>query len=402
MKKCFVVVIFCMIFLCSCGKKHPDYIASNTGSGWIFSPIITSGNGYYYNDFSSSKMSLKYFDSTKNETVYLCSRPECTHDGNEFCNATSEKYTYLGMSEYEDKIYIEAGEYDETKAEVVFKLLRAEKDGSELSEVASFGKQKYWEGIWPVAGKVTDNPVIHRGKAYLPYILSGDENMVRWSIAEIDIYKGSVKTIFKEDSNGYLSNICADGENLFFTLFNYKDKNYEYVLYHYDIKKGKIESLSCPQKFLNKGAAMNGKYYYPALEEGSEGESHGMYSYDPSNKEIVLLNNPITDFLCDSISEDCSLKFDGKYWYVCIDVGKDDSYQLAVFSENFEKLSETEVPSDLMISVDVLDNIIYLQLYSCVLKCSTEDVLSGNVHWEEAFKFEREIDKELERDYADN
>ena len=47
-------------------------------------------------------------------------------------------------------------------------------------------------------------------------------------------------------------------------------------------------------------------------------------------------------------------------------------------------------------SPDILDGILYLQYYSRVLKCPVDDILKENIHWDEAYRFDRKIDRELE------
>ena len=390
MKRLLIPLIACLL-LSSCGTQHTDYITSNTGEGATLTPIIPSGSGYYYNDNSNCRLALKYYDIASDKSIYLCSRPECTHDGNEFCNATSRKYVFLGMAEYEGELYIEACEYRENES--VYKLLRAEKDGTGLSEISAFAKQQT-DGDNSFISVVSHcNPVIHRGKAYLTYRLERDNSVSTWGIAEVDICTGVSKIILEEKSDGYMDHVSACGDDLFFMLFSRGDYNFDYILYHYDIKSGETKELVSPQNYPREGTAHDGRYIYTAFENNK----YGVYSYDPKTNSTELLDNPISAFFSDS-KGGLRLKYDGNYWYACKNIRQNvETYRFAIFSDSFERLAEFDVPGENTdISPDILDGILYLQYYSRVLKCPVDDILKENIHWDEAYRFDRKIDRELE------
>ncbi len=399
MKKGVLIVLSCLIFLCSCGKKHPDFVTSNTGEAELCNPIIPSGNGYYYNDQSDMKKpGLKYYDIKTQKSIYLCSHPECLHDGNDFCNATSEKYIYLGMAGYEDKLYVEVLEYDDKKEEACYKLMRAEKDGSGLSEISSFAKQETKE-IYMVSSLGADNPVIHRGKAYLYYRLAPEESIPTYGIAEVDLYSGKSKSIFEEQTEANLYSISASNNDLFFIFIRLADNKFEYDLYHYDIEKEKTDMMVCPQNYPRAGTALNGKYYYVADGNETPGNKCGLYCYDPASGESKFLENALSDYLAANLV-DVKLKYDGKYWYAGKTLGDDvETYLFAIFSDSFEKLAETEIKGEGMdYSLDILDGIVYIQDEKKVVNCPTEDILNGNIHWDGVFQFDKKVNWETEED----
>ena len=51
---------------------------------------------------AGSSSALRYYDEASGETVYVCAKPNCLHDGNEFCTATTRTYTLLSDPVYLD------------------------------------------------------------------------------------------------------------------------------------------------------------------------------------------------------------------------------------------------------------------------------------------------------------
>lgn len=90
----------------------------------------------------SNYVGLKYFDEKSKQSIYVCAKPNCLHDKNEFCTATSKNYTALSYPVYlEGYIYYIALDKTEwlknpdgcTKFPTI--LLRCTPDGTELTPV---------------------------------------------------------------------------------------------------------------------------------------------------------------------------------------------------------------------------------------------------------------------------
>ena len=67
--------------------------------------IMASDKGYYYNEFPYV-MSLHYQDAATGRDVLLCNKPECRHDGNQYCVATNANYTPIAFQYYADNIFV--------------------------------------------------------------------------------------------------------------------------------------------------------------------------------------------------------------------------------------------------------------------------------------------------------
>lgn len=395
MKRLILPIIVCLL-LCSCAAAHSDHIPGNTGNSMIMPPIMPSGSGYYYEDYSGMGMRLKYYDSATGQSIYLCARPECLHDGNEFCNATSSKYWLTGMTMYEGELYLNAVEWNREAGHREYKLLRAAKDGTELSEVGTYAKQDVDENssLVFVGGF---HPLIHRGKAYLCYRLDGGEDMSSSGVAEVDITTGASRIITEVSTNGKIDAGDVSGDRLFFVItVPESEDSYKYVqkLFCYNIATGELHSEKLPMQYFQDARAADGKY----IIVGSDGYDARLISYDPESHEFANLDNDMSEFLKTDKGGGRMLEYDGTYFYAVKEIlDKAGAYPAAVFSSDFRKLAEFTIPSEHgqpQFSLDILDGTVYLQYYYEVVSCPVGDIVAGNTHWDKAFEFDRIVDKE--------
>ncbi len=127
-------------------------------------------------------LGLRYFDEASGETVHVCAKPSCLHDGNAFCTATTQQYTtkagpvyldgYIYMIAVDNRDAIENGKNMKKYPTV---LLRAAQDGTELTQLAVLDNED--------DTRVTSTDLIaHRGQlwmvcAYNRTLENFDENM---------------------------------------------------------------------------------------------------------------------------------------------------------------------------------------------------------------------------------
>lgn len=75
-----------------------DFVGGNPA--YSMCQVMETENGYY-----NTAMGLAYYDKATGKSLYLCSKPECVHDGSEYCTATfgdmyiSSSYEYVIKSE---------------------------------------------------------------------------------------------------------------------------------------------------------------------------------------------------------------------------------------------------------------------------------------------------------------
>ena len=105
--------------------------------------ILRQNTAFGSMDYDQAPRGLRYYDAESGETVFVCAKPNCLHDGSEFCTATTQNYFALSYPVVlDDAVYLVALDYREylqnrdncTKYPTV--LLRYAQDGTEVSEVA--------------------------------------------------------------------------------------------------------------------------------------------------------------------------------------------------------------------------------------------------------------------------
>ena len=133
---------------------------------------------------SGNSSALRYYDEASGETVYVCAKPNCLHDGNEFCTATTRTYTLLSDPVYldgyvyaiatDEREYLEKKEQCEKFPTV---LLRYAPDGTEIKQVAILN-----EDLNTTCSNLECELIAHRGQlwflcVYQRILNTYDENM---------------------------------------------------------------------------------------------------------------------------------------------------------------------------------------------------------------------------------
>lgn len=384
MKRIIAVIslLIMILVLAACEKGgEAEYVQSNPGTA-NNSPIMKGDGGYYYNASTLSKLALRYYDIKTGKTIFLCSKPECSHDGNIYCTATSEKYHALGTGYYENELYIAVLEH--TDSEILYKLLRASKDGTELAEISTFAKMA--TDTSGLLTTISAGLVIHKGKAYFPYEYVGDETETISGIAEIDIATGRSHSIIEGAEHGQFFNVTAAGNMVYFMTMS---SDFSSNIFEYDISEKHLECIvTVPAKdgILGSGTVINGKYWYTLTK--SDGENV-IKIYDPIAKETADSDLDYGDLQPVGISSD------GKYLFISdgkLTNSLKENARIAICSLEGEKLTEFEIPSHSTYSeysVNILDGTVYLQYYDSVVCCSLENILNETPVWEEIFCFER-------------
>lgn len=200
-----VLLLVCAVCLAGCDKQlskeksgtlkmeitSEDY-APGTGG------MMVTDNGFYYYSCGTD-LGYHYCDRTTGGQMYLCNKPECRHDGNEFCVATNARYYYLDECIYSEKLFLYALEVTETQ--YLFKLLAAELDGSAMNEVATITTLEKTEGNISI-----DNcgMIIHRNTAMLEVHMedSDMEDVRYYGVAVLNLNTGEVSWLDEDPLGG--------------------------------------------------------------------------------------------------------------------------------------------------------------------------------------------------------
>lgn len=151
--------------------EYPDYISGNPSDIWG-NAIMETEDGFYRN-IDPFLLSLCYYDKATGKAVYLCAKPECTHDGNEYCTATKEGVFYdANICMSGGYVYYSASEYVEADEKEYYKLIRAKADGTEFTELCTY-QTTVGNGNAMMHGISAENygrvMAVHRGLAIVPF-----------------------------------------------------------------------------------------------------------------------------------------------------------------------------------------------------------------------------------------
>ena len=308
--KFFVNILLASTLLSGCGQEeatpiiihsedslqgNPSYISNFQSEG---SNVLRLGNGIYYNsENSGGSLNLHYFDIPTQKDIILCNKPECKHDGNEFCVATNSKYRPIAFQAYSGSIFATAYCMDEEKLE--FKLLRVAPDGSSLSEIATYYSTTSTniESVQAElkAGSTLDRYgynflLIHRNKAYLPFCFhpeNTDDDVNVFGLTELDLDTKEMKSVFEEvasQENTPWFNVSARGDFLYYVT----EEPHKYRLHRRSLLDSSDEVLTLLTYFTGEYAVYDDTHiaYLRSI--------HDLAIYDltdGSNEEISLITD---------------------------------------------------------------------------------------------------------------
>ncbi len=236
-----------------------DYAQGNT-TDLFWTQMMKTETGYYYYDWIEQAM--RYHDNATGKTTYLCNKPECRHDGNQFCVATNNAYEPVGHYLQDGKIYVAAWENTETQCQL--KLLTMALDGSELNEVITVYTQ---EQSGAQLGFYSPWFKMHREYAILPIYFNVMDGTQTSYVIESEFYKGTaiinLKTkeisFFDEEpisiENKEITNVTAYGDYLFYCIAGKKKTE----LHYYNLKEKEDKVCKLLINFKGKYAVLDEK-----------------------------------------------------------------------------------------------------------------------------------------------
>lgn len=254
MKKFMILLCLCFsLFLMTGCQKGPSSSQKSLGnkSGERTAPdddhanhgvlaIMETENGYYYNygfsattsgkTYTGSSMAVKhllrYYDKATGETILLCSKPECEHQGGASCAATYKNMQIINSLLYGGQLYIYG--LEQNQGIISMNLYRASLDGSSLDKVGTVleAENTIREGIstntqyyYPY----DETFIIHKGYAYLPYYLrigAASKGFMGGGVVQMDLSTGKTKIIYEMEylNSNYPYNLKACGDYVYMDL----------------------------------------------------------------------------------------------------------------------------------------------------------------------------------------
>lgn len=451
----FTLTILCCAKLTGCAKTMThtplpitvptprEAINENIGS-CADGPILETETGYYY-QVPSGCMSLRYCDKTTGKNIFLCNKPECKHKGESFCVATTNRYTPIYLTLYDNRLY--ANVLDTSNGSLEYKLLEVSLDGSQLTELVTYYTNANDEFDYDLFA-YANSMVIHRNKVIFQLSLNLNKDFERleyFGTIIYDLETGELVSVYPEtisSENPQWSHIQVQNDYVYYVV----NEPHKHFLHRYNLATSQDELLQPQIPFIGEYFLFNDKLYFFRTNFGH------LWEYDlenHTNQEIDLLHSLTerqlpTDYLEDTekmspevqelfyanqISEDPNYQIiNGKYYRIILEDKKynamsyhaDEDYIyieeynfshyaedtgtetihdiIHVFDKSLQEITHVEIPQRLGSnttsspssewSFRFLGNTVYVyQKYrtSDVYRISKTDFLSGRQNYELAY-----------------
>ena len=369
MKKLFLFVVgmclMAMTGLAGCADKDGEKGKQTGDAPALVSEDLKPGNdtvfatekGYYY--YSYTQNGFRYTDRATGKDLYLCNKPECRHDGNEFCVATNDKYNIERVGMYSGQIFATAIEVTDTQYR--YHLLSIALDGSVLNEYVTY---LTFEKMGVIPAKHIDGSqlCIHRNVAMIPLWLVGDdgtETTQFFGTAIVNLETKEVTYLDEEPfsvENEKITDITAHGDYFYYC----RKEGKKMVLHRYNIKDGTDETHKLLVGFKGNYVVQDDN---TIVYTKTDDKTLCVYHRETEeNEEKVILERYQTVHYQDGSSEEKSvaykasnLKTDGEYIYVkeahlhvfdwelkeiaTINMAEDISFEEVTRTENQEEAS---------------------------------------------------------------
>lgn len=257
-----------MTFLTACGGKagggRKEELPSDTP--WNHGPyaIMETESGWYTSHATQTYLCLRYYEKESGNTILLCNKPECLHEGDDGCEATYRSINVINTVLYEGSIYVYGvqgkdgtlgGREDSPTTDTVSLCLwRAALDGSSIDMVGTVIEAENSQaqkvdcprGVY--SGARFDNSfIIHQGYAYVPYYLqfgTGQIGFQGGGIKKVELATGNMEDVYKMDGrvNGVPSGLTVVGDKLYYLRYATNSTRW-LPLYCYSITEKTLEPL---------------------------------------------------------------------------------------------------------------------------------------------------------------
>ncbi len=368
---------------CGTGKEEEVFEQGNIMPYW--GSIMETENAYYYttNEF---KYELHYYDKATGKSIFLCNKPECSHDGNEFCAATAGDRLVMYTALYKDGIYVAALEPEENRVDK--KLFKVSLDGTKMETVATFEYE-------PTSGLIAHGidpakyMVLYQGKAFIPYATPRKDGFNNYGTAIVDLESGKVK--YLEECDGLKlygqKRYIPYGEYLYY----YEAGTYRSpILYRYHISKETVEEIPIVDGFVDY-CIVDGRVVYTQSDKEGFIHIYSMNPEDPANPNIKDLTGALKKEDGTSLLKEWegALRYDGEYLVTYSYQGKaEGGYHYFIFSKDGTFLMEFMPPETIREGAGdfaIMNGYVYFADYASTVRCDLQDLLNGNPTWTTLF-----------------
>lgn len=320
-----------------------------------YSSLCETENGWYYRTMEGV---LYYTDKETGQSVPLCARPNCLHDGNEYCTASTEKYSTTNHFFYDGYLYAAANKKnneDYTDSRAV--LLRYEPDGSAITELCEFTGQD-------CIGMT--NAVLHRGYIWVgvtteygfnEYMRHTEQDRVRHGGYEIYGYELATGKTVK-----LLSAMPPQNEAVMYEGIRgiIGDGDYLYVHTDYEPYTGRDYPEGQKCKMFRISLLTGETEAFPELDEMR------MYMFVVSNNRIFCTSQQSSLCIFDPETKEFTKTFSDCGWVYCTDGSylyipfyESDKCTLKVFDFSGNQINE-QIQTEYIDQVQIINGKLYM------------------------------------------
>lgn len=352
-----------------------------------YGPIMETETAYYYTT-NMFKYELHYYDKDSGKCIFLCNKPECFHDGNEFCAATAGGRYVMYTTLYEDGIYVAALEPQENRVDK--KLFRVSLDGTKIETIATFGYEPT-DGTFGHGFDEDKYMVIYQGKAFIPYASSQKDGFSCYGTAIVDIKSGKVDYLNECDGKEFTGQkrYIPYGEYLYY--YETRLGKIPYSLCRYRISQGTVEEIPVIGGFTDY-CIVDGKVVYTQTDQNGFVHIYSMNPDNPDGSETKDLTGPLTkpDGTSLLYGWEGKLRYDGEYLVTHTShFDEDGGRSYFLFSKDGMLVTEFVPPEsfDMRMELDfaIMNGYVYFADYAHTVRCELQDLLSGNPTWTTLF-----------------
>lgn len=250
-----------------------------------------------------------YTDAATGKALYLCAKPECLHDGSDYCPATNSDYEFTNLIWYDRMLYATANKFthsSDSLRPVDTVLLRIQPDGTGMDEIAVL-----WEG-----DSICDSELIaYRGALWVTGTLVasfGDdprwtEDKLREDPTLLNGYKEQHYALWHYDLNNEtlteivnglsrkspdFTNLQADGDYVY-VYRSYSDdpakpeNGLAEGIWQIDARTGVMTRMNCVPLAPSMYMAAGGKFFWVTRTGSDTPDSYAMHCTENGEETVV-------------------------------------------------------------------------------------------------------------------
>ncbi|MBQ9488962.1 MAG: hypothetical protein IKO41_12135 [Lachnospiraceae bacterium] len=353
------------------------------------SAIMETELGWYTTGLGE-EMCLRYYEKESGDTIVLCNKPECEHNGNDNCEATYHNLKVVNACLYEGYIYLLGweGVVDNVYSiqnnneladsdQINYSLYRAALDGSAIDKIATIFETDnvQLQKVNP-SRRVTGaywyhnddaSFIIHKGVAYVPlYIGLGDGSIgLRGAgFYKVDLSTGTVKEIEKYETlqSRPPAYLCGISDYVYY--YRYDGASRKQLWYRYVISEDRVEAADprldkladTTEVFGKKLEALEARpsftedreYYLVRTYQEREAGQLAVLAFDAKTQKLLPEESFETEIPFDRKKYPLEIRYRGYYSFMSYD-GKfyiEDEYHVFAFDKDGKKAGEIAVPRE--------------------------------------------------------